>query len=182
MTYRKTKVPAFTIMEVTISMLVAAIVVAMTYTAYGIMGKSWLGFKDKNGQMAVVLRLDQLLKRDFEQAEWVAKEPGGIFLQRGGSSVHYQMAPGQVVRTAGINDTFKVKPSMLQLSFEGRAIGPETSEMGEGPAAGPNPGTGGREGQQLIDELAFTADLQNNPVPFHYKKAYSAVDLIRLNP
>ncbi len=178
---KKTTVPAFTIMEVTISMLVAAIVVAMTYSAYGIITRSWLGFTEKNQQMAIVLRLDELLRRDFEKASFVEQEQGGIIIQDGELTVHYQIGLEQVVRISSVIDTFKVDPSPFQVYFEGKAISGSVEDNGQ--AASEAAGTGTESDiRPLIDEITFSISLQNITIPFHYKKKYSAESLMAIKP
>lgn len=179
----KATVPAFTVMEVTISMLVAAIVVAMAYSAYGIIVRSWLGFTEKNQQMAVVLRLDELLRRDLEKATLVEQEQGGIAIGGGERFVHYQIGPEQVLRIGSITDTFKIKPLNFQACFEGKALemNQEHSEFGYALSQGSGMGADSKEGP-LIDEITFSVSLQNAIVPFHYKKKYSAESLLTINP
>ena len=179
----KNTVPAFTVMEVTISMLVAAIVVAMAYSAYGIIAKSWLGFTEKNRQMAVVLCLDELLRRDFEKATLVEQEQGGILISGGERFVQYQIGPEQVLRISSITDTFKIKPLNLQACFEGKPLEQGQDLLGFEQALSQGPGTvaGSKEGP-LIDEITFSVSLQNAVIPFHYKKKYSAESLMAINP
>ncbi len=177
----KQTIPAFTIMEVTISMLVAAIVVAMTYSAYAIITRSWLGFTGKNRQMAVILRLDELLRRDFEKASFVKQEQGGIIIQGGEQPVHYQIGPEQVVRTGSITDTFEVTASPLKVYFEGMAVSGTVEDSGQ--TASETAGTGAESNiKACIDEVAFSVSLQNTVIPFHYKKKYSAESLMAIKP
>ena len=48
----KHRIKAFTIMEVTVTMLIAAILIGITYTTYSIVLKSYNSFTTKNADMA----------------------------------------------------------------------------------------------------------------------------------
>jgi Tfp pilus assembly protein PilE len=162
----KHQVKAFTIMEVTITMLVAAILIGITYTSYSIVSKSYLSFNVKNNDMAVLERLDELLKKDFEHAEIILKDTSGISLRSADRIINYKFSPDFMVRTAGIVDTFKIKISDFNATFEGVPV----SEVG--PA----------EEQNRLDELDINILFQNEKIPYHYHKQYSSVNLIQRNP
>jgi hypothetical protein len=61
-------------MEVTVTMMIAAILMGITYTTHIIVSKSYLSFNTKNAGMAEVELLDKLLKRDFDRADVIAKK------------------------------------------------------------------------------------------------------------
>eukprot|EP01037_Dinobryon_pediforme_P017339 gene17339-17530_t len=63
--------------EVVISMLITAIVIAITYTSYSIISKSYGAFNDKNKMMADYALLDHLLRRDVAQAAFIQKDAEG---------------------------------------------------------------------------------------------------------
>jgi len=79
----KYRVKAFTIFEMVITMMITAIVIGIAYTSYSIVVKSYNSFNNKNNDMAVVINLDHLLKRDFERAETILKDTDGIALNKG---------------------------------------------------------------------------------------------------
>lgn len=162
----KHRVKAFTILEITITMLIAAIVIGITYTAYTIVFKSYLSFNNKNNDMAVLLNLDHLLKRDFEQAETIEKDENGIILKRSNKLIKYEFQPDFIVRNSAGIDTFKVKMQDVILSFENVPV-TEMQETTE---------------QNRIDELGFTLLYQGEKMPCHYSKIYSSANLIQRNP
>ena len=57
------RVAAFTLMEVTIAMLISALVISMTYTIYIIVAHSFTAFNQKNNTIAMETRLDELLQK-----------------------------------------------------------------------------------------------------------------------
>lgn len=154
-------------MEVTITMLVAAIVISITYTAYEIVSKSFIGFKSKNEDMAVIANVDHLMKRDFERADIIAISNAGIALQQADKpTVYYEFANTYIVRKSITTDTFKVNNREVKMLFEHQARG--VSADTDIP-------------DNTIDELSFVIDYQDEAIPCHFYKSYSSVNLIQRN-
>jgi len=162
----KHRVKAFTILEVTITMLIAALVIGITYTAYMIVFKSYASFNHKHDDMAVLLTVDHLLKRDFEQAETIEKDATGVTIKRNDKLIKYEFQPDFIVRNDSRIDTFKVKMQDVILSFENVPV-TQMQETAE---------------QNRIDELGFSLIYQDTKIPCHYAKTYSSVNLIKRNP
>lgn len=162
----KHRIKAFTIMEVTVTMMVAAILMGITYTTYSIVSRSYLSFNTKNKDMAELELLDRLLKRDFDRGEVILKETDGIIIKNTDRMVTYEFSPDYITRNSGITDTFKVKTEGLSTSFEGQPVD-ETGLSGE---------------QNRLDDLSFNLIFQNEKIPYHYYKQYSSVNLIQRNP
>jgi len=160
------KVRAFTIMEVTISMLISAIVIGITYSAYTIIRQSYAIYQTKNETLAVLSRVDQLLTRDFAHAELIVKTPDGVLLSSPSDTVSYVFNPDFVVRVAAVTDTFRVQNGGLSTLFENQQLS-EISTVNE---------------QNRIDELTFFIVLKNGNIPYHYHKQYSSVNLLERNP
>jgi Tfp pilus assembly protein PilE len=160
------KVKAFTILEVTITMLVTALLVAITYASYSIVMKSYRSFTNKNDDMAVLFTLDHLLKRDFDQAETIRKDTNGIMLTNNFKVVKYIVTPDFIVRHAIRIDTFKIQTQGWITSFENAPIN-ELQPIAE---------------QNRIDEFRFNLAYQNEIIPYHYRKLYSSENLIQRNP
>lgn len=105
-------------MEVTVAMLLAAIVVAITYTVYTIIIRSYSSYNAKNSNMAALIRLDELLRKDFEKAEIISKTETGLSCTSANKVATYEFTPDAVIRTSGITDTFKVEVQNLSILFE----------------------------------------------------------------
>jgi len=142
------------------------VLIGITYTSYSIVIKSYHAFTKKNNDMAVVVTLDHLLKRDFEGADTILKDSAGIAIKAGGSLIKYAFTPNFVVRTSAKIDTFKVCTQDVNTMFENNPI-PESQALEE---------------QNRIDELGFTLLFQNEKIPYHYRKLYSSENLIQRNP
>jgi Tfp pilus assembly protein PilE len=160
------KVSAFTILEVTIAMLIAALLIGITYTAYSIIVKSYSSFNRKNQDMAVLVRLDEWLKKDFDHADTVLKDTAGIMLCSADRRVKYQFDPDFIVRTEIRADTFKIKTENIITSFEGQPV----TEFAAG------------EEQNRLDDLSLVILFRDEKIPYHYHKQYSSANLINRNP
>jgi len=157
------RIKAFTIMEVTVVMLIASVVIGMAYTVYSIVVQSHGAFKTKNDNLAVVVRLDELFKKDFAHANMILKDEKGIIFKNQEQLVSYQIEPSYIVRTAGIIDTFKVSTQQLITTFEEQPVTDVSTE----------------EEQNRIDDIELTLLFENEKIPYHYHKQYSSVNLIQ---
>ncbi|MCC8427244.1 type II secretion system protein J [Mucilaginibacter sp. UR6-11] len=161
----KHKVKAFTIMEVTVAMLIASIAIGITYTIYTIVAKSYSVYNVRSNNTAVLIRLDELLKNDFEHADRILKTQNGITLKGPGKLVNYEIESDFIVRTAGITDTFKVKTQEINTSFENAPLTEINSD----------------EEQNRIDELQMMVLFEDKKIPYHYFKQYSSTNLMQRN-
>jgi prepilin-type N-terminal cleavage/methylation domain-containing protein len=160
------KVKAFTIMEMTIAMLISAIVIGITYSAFSIISRSYAIYQTKNEGLAVLSRVDHLLAKDFAHAEMVSKTSDGVAFTSRSDSVSYMFGPDFIVRKNTITDTFKVQTTGLGTLFESQPLN-EVKTDGE---------------QNRIDELVFFIVLKDGNIPYHYQKRYSSENLLNRNP
>jgi Tfp pilus assembly protein PilE len=163
----KHRLPAFTIMELTVAMLISAIVIAITYTAFSMVSGSYVSYTAKHNEMAVLIRLDELLKKDFIKADDIYQEQDGVRFLLKQQPISYRFEPGEVIRISTVTDTFKVATDALILSFERQPLSSETSTDQE---------------LNRVDELAFSIVYQKEKFPYHYLKQYSSKNLINRNP
>jgi prepilin-type N-terminal cleavage/methylation domain-containing protein len=161
----KQRVRAFTIIEVTVTMLIAGILIAITYTSYSIIVKSYRSFTAKNEDIVVLVSLDHVLQRDFDRTDMILKETDGITLKNSDQVIKYTFGPDFIIRIAGKMDTFKVQTQEVNTSFENIPVG-EVQADNE---------------QNRLDDLAFTLVFQNEKIPYHYHKLYSSDNLIKRN-
>lgn len=149
-------------MEVTIAMLLSAIVIGTCYTVFSIITRSYHGYQLKHEEMAGVLRLDELLQKDFDRAEIILKDTDGIVMKNAARLTRYRFYGDYVLRIGVAVDTFKVKTDSVVTSFENKAIS--------------TPGTD--EEQSRLDQLDIQITLQKEKIPYYYHKKYSSVNLI----
>ncbi len=154
------KVYAYTLMEVTLAMLLSAIAITVCYTAYGLIGNYYKTFGRQNESADVVLSLRHVLEKDFLNGKYILYGEEGIEIVSDSSKVDYKFRGGCITRE--INrlhvDTFKVAPSHFVSFFEGReAVQSDT-----------------------LDEIRFVIQLDSMvSVPLGFHKKYSAHDLFR---
>jgi prepilin-type N-terminal cleavage/methylation domain-containing protein len=159
----KQKVQAFTLMEVTVAMLISSLVIGITYAVYTIVVGSYSAYQLKSTRLAVLIRLDELLKKDFSQADLILEDQNSWVFKSAGQRVTYQLAPGYLVRISSITDTFKV-------SLQNRTASFETQPVTE---------TAATEEEQRMDELQLNLVAENENITYHYHKQYSAVNLMQ---
>lgn len=146
-------------------MLLAAVVIGITYTAYSIIVRSYLSYKHKNEDMMVLFRVDELLKKDFARADTIWKSDKGIKFKDSTGMVNYEVDSDYIVRTSTIIDTFKVKIVAESLFFENQPL-TELSAVEE---------------LNRTDELKLVILFQDEQIPYHYHKTYSSANLIQRN-
>lgn len=170
----KMKVKAFTILELSISMAISAIVILMTYTVFTILNKSYIGLNAKNQEFFMLLRADEVLKRDFSNAELILLTPKGIVLKKNNDEViNYDINKYEIIRISANRDTFKVNVKQRGYSFESSSVYKNISMNS-------NLITWDDHEQiqsSLIDELRLTIFFREELIPFSYRKTYSSLDL-----
>ena len=158
----KHKVKAYTIMEVTITMMVAAILIGITYTSYSIVVKSYGSFTSKNNDMGELITLDHLVNRDFDQAKIIRKDSAGFSFVKDSALVRYEFSADYILRKAAKIDTFKIKNRDVNASFESVPL----TELRD------------QADQNIIDALDFVLMYQKDTIGYHYHKTYSSENLI----
>lgn len=159
------RVRAFTIIEITISMLISAVVIGMVYTCYSIIYKGYSVFNIKQKELVEMGQLNQVLQKDFEKAEGIFQNDEGIAIKNKNTWVSYQIKPDYILRVSTVTDTFKLTTQDVTPYFEGR----------------PLTGRSEVEEQNRIDELSFILIYHNEKFPYYYFKEYSSQNLINRN-
>ena len=159
------RIQAFTIMEVTITMLLSTIVIGITYTVFSIIIRSYHSYSIKHEELASVLRLDELLQKDFDRAEIIMKDTDGIALRNSTHLTRYRFYGDYALRIGIAVDTFKVKSDSVITSFESEVIN----------------SAGTTVEQNRLDELDIQFTLQKEKIPYYYHKIYSSANLINRN-
>ena len=153
------KLPAFTLMEVTIAMLIAAIAIAITFTAYRIVSGSYFNFTRKQDRVAIFITADKLLKQDFLKAKKIVKVPDGLTMEMEEGIVNYNFNNAYLLRDQFSlrTDTFKLKIDKLNFLFEN-----EAAEEGS-----------------MVDQCSFETEIDKQAISLYYQKTYSAKDLFQ---
>jgi prepilin-type N-terminal cleavage/methylation domain-containing protein len=162
-----TRIKAFTLLEVVVSMIIAALVITIAYTAYQIIHRSYATYQLKNTQMAMLLRLDELLQKDFSRSMLISRTADGLAFTDSSSVIRYTFTAGAVVREGISIDTFRVITQNINLQFESKTL---TAFPAEEPES------------DRIDELSFNGLYADEIIPYHYHKQYSSENLIEKTP
>jgi len=150
-------VKAFTIMEVVVAMLLATISIAISYSAYKLIGLSYGRFDQKNKTIAELTVADKLLKQDVLQSEKILRLSDGLSFQFSEETVDYYFGDNIVIRDQFRlrRDTISLKVTQFLTTFENEECLPGS----------------------LVDEIKLDVEIDQRQVPFVYKKNYSAEEL-----
>ncbi len=109
-------------MEVTVVMVLTALVFVTCYTALHLLGTSFLSFGRKNGERSELFLTQRLLRRDFMRARTITRSAGGIALAMENGRVDYFVDGPYLVRDQdGVRrDTLKLPISDPSITFETR--------------------------------------------------------------
>lgn len=155
------KLNAFTLMEVTVAMLLSAICITICFTAYGLIQDYYSKFRAKNETSAQLTVLKQVMDKDFLKSRYVIKTDEGIKLQNDSMELSYSFDERKILRIiADVHtDTFFVELQNKEFYFEGRPVA----------------------AADTIDLLNLEIKLKglNTALPLQVSKKYSAVDLFR---
>lgn len=154
------KLSAYTLMEITVAMLLSAIVISVCYTAYGLIDNYYQTFRLKNESHDQVLALRHVLIKDFASHSIIIAGDNGIELIGDSIRVGYVFEEGQVIKEIKNvhTDTFRLSPSSLILKFDGKEI----------------------KAGDTINELDFFVQIDKGvEIPMNFRRVYSAVQLFK---
>lgn len=150
------RLPAFTLMEMVVAMLLTAIVIGLTYTIFIIVAQSNRNFDRKSEALAEVRQLDALLQRDFGRAARIDCMDSTLVIQLQTAVVTYRFFSGFALRKSVATDTFRYRLLEQNAAFRGRPVG----ENG------------------ITDDFFLRIAIDEQQIPFHYHKTYSSEELI----
>jgi prepilin-type N-terminal cleavage/methylation domain-containing protein len=113
------KIPAFTLMELLIGMIISSIVIGFGYATYSLIYKQYLGYKDVKEKIVELTQLDHVLRTDLITAEIISFNDNKLFLSgKDFKIVQYHFQDSLIVRTANeVKDTFQVSPVHIKAGF-----------------------------------------------------------------
>jgi len=155
-----TKIKAYTLMEVTVAMLLSAICIGIAYSAYDIIGNYYRTFQQKNEKADALLSIREVLSKDFQKSKLVRSMPDGILLEQDSVNINYVFEADHILRQIPSlrTDTFKVVWKDRYVGFEGNEVlEPDTIDL---------------------LKLKVTLD-QHSLVPLTFYKHYSAQNLFQ---
>ena len=165
------KLKAYTLLEITVAMLVASLVISVTYTAYGIIDRSYRRYMETQDKVAELQMLDRALRQDFLRATLIHGEGNSVTFSDSSGRTSYLFDEHYIIRSRTGQDTFRLRAGQLLLQFK-------SLPLATADAPGDNaPGTGA-----LLDELSFTLLENEGEIYYHYHKQYSSENLFNQPP
>ena len=152
------RLEAFTLMEMTVALLLTGLVTGIALTAYGIIESQFQHFQGSRNGFHEVAQLNLALQRDVQSCREVIRNDDGIYCRyQNGDQIDYAFTDEFVMRTAGQRtDTFHLKTEERSFRFEGNEqFVPELP----------------------IDAFSFKGSIQEEALPFHYFKTYGTAQL-----
>lgn len=155
------KIKAYTILEVTVAMLLSAICITICYTAYTIIGNYYEKFQQKNQKADALTSLKHVMTRDAFKSRLMWRTEDGIALEKEDHTmISYQFGANVILRKFSEQhiDTFKLVCENWESYFEGKYIADE----------------------KVIDRLYFEVRLDPHIlVPLQVNKDYSSENLFK---
>lgn len=109
MSNTKYNIPAFSIVEVLVSMAITAIIIGVIFTVFSIVSEQLFNFKEQNQYISDYNRFSYVVNKDiFESEEMISTENGFIFKKYTGDEVVFEKQDSIFLRKAKtFVDTFQ---------------------------------------------------------------------------
>jgi prepilin-type N-terminal cleavage/methylation domain-containing protein len=151
------KVASFTLIEVTIAMLIASVLISITYTAYTIVAKLYSDFTAKQEKASNVTLLNKLVNMDFLSGEKIIRTPDGFQVNSQVGKIHYIVTKDFIVR-----DQFSLRTDTFSISIPEKVYYFQKQQVESG---------------GIIDEVHLSIFLSGYVIPLNYYKQYSSQNL-----
>lgn len=155
---KRIKIPAFTIIELVVALLLMTIVVAVAYAALALTSKQLGGLQQRFGTDNEHRLLQHALQHDFDAAERIILQEGRLVCLSPSNAIRYELLDSAIVRhTDDVRDSFHFSIDSAFIGFESK---PQLKEGG------------------FIDELRCQLRSKKNSYPVYVHKVYDAVQLM----
>ncbi|SMD08464.1 prepilin-type N-terminal cleavage/methylation domain-containing protein [Pedobacter africanus] len=153
------RIKAFTLFELVLGMLLAAIVIGMAYYASSIFMRIYDSYSKGSYAQSELVLFKKVVSKDVERAARLDVRNDELLLKdpQGETVLSYTFASEYALRRGAAVDTFKLDNLQVRSSFEGNV-----QESG------------------LTDLLVFSFRYAGEPAVFTVRKQYSAKDLFEL--
>lgn len=150
------KLPAFTLMELLVGMIISSIVIGFGYGTYALVYKQYLSYKTVKKEIVEAMQLNSILNSDFAAAENILFNENKLTIDKKDNIyLQYDFNDSIVLRKENeITDTFKIVPVAITASF----IFPEQ--------------------KAVVSTFSFQAKLLDETEGFVFTKNYSAETLM----
>ncbi|NQX52075.1 type II secretion system protein [Pedobacter panaciterrae] len=155
---KKRRIKAFTLIEMVLAMMLAAIVMSMAYTVFTIFSRLYSDYRIKNLDHANLQLIRLALGRDMECASLAEVDENGLHLKDSlrREEVSYTPSGDYLLRRAGtVTDSLRMKDLKMYCSFEG-------SDVSEG----------------ITDYLVLKFIYHKKPMEISIHRNYSSAELL----
>jgi len=113
------KVKAFTIIELTVSLLISSIVIGITYYAFLFFTKQYHSYQRKSDTFSEYRLFKKAFQHDLENANFVTDSvPNTILMRGGGHEIVYAWDSNNIKRQKGeITDSFRLKKNKVAVNY-----------------------------------------------------------------
>lgn len=114
---KKGFIPAFSITEVLVSLVISAIIVGITFVLFTIVSDRMYDFRDQNQFISDLNRLTYSVNKDIFECEKILIEGNGLVLYTysGEKTAYYSFEDQLIRRKEDFADTFKIVATRLKL-------------------------------------------------------------------
>lgn len=154
------KLKAFTLMELTIAMLISAISIGMAFYMFQYFQQLFLQQQKQRQERFSYSLFKHLLEQDIDRSVWLKTSESGLICENEFGNISYEFAPKFIVRNQNTvqKDTFLIQTVNLDT----------TPRMQHLPS------------EELTDHIHLNIRFENKEHQFDYHKIYSAQQLLQL--
>ncbi|MND62579.1 hypothetical protein D3C87_511250 [compost metagenome] len=156
------KFRAFTLMELTIAMLISAISIGMAFYMFQYFQQLFLRQQKQRQERFSYSLFKHLIQQDINRAVWLKTSENGLHCEGENGNIDYQFDPAFIVRDQYNNqkDTFMIQTISLDMT-------PRLQHL---------------PSEDLTDHVNLKIRFENKEHQFNYNKTYSAQQLLQAEP
>ncbi len=116
------RVPAFTVIELVIALLLMSVVTGIAFTAWSLTNRRLVTFREQAKQAANYRLLHMAIRQDMEQADSILVEQGALSCHGTMKFVRYELLDSVIIREqdGAIVDSFHFAIDSVYLGFESK--------------------------------------------------------------
>ncbi len=155
------KLKAFTLMELTIAMLISAISIGMAFYMFQYFQQLFLQQQKQRQERFSYSLFKHLLEQDIDRSVWLKTSENGLICENEFENISYEFAPKFIVRNQNTveKDTFLIQTVNLDTT-------PRIQHL---------------PSEELTDHIHLNIRFENKEHQFDYHKIYSAQQLLQLD-
>lgn len=157
------RIKAYTLLEVTIAMLITALAVGIMYSSYSLTMKLYAKYADRQRRQSYIAGLSSVLNKDLFRCESakIINNSEVELRESSGKVITYRFLQDCILRNLqdGRSDTFKLAENKVQFFFEGRSL----------------------HNNDCFDQMLLSAKADSIWVSFSFSKVYSSEQILKFN-